>query len=266
MPSETLVFDPALLVWDREHFRSDERSYWQLVGDLMTLFDVIDRTTYELVLSSRLAELVINDFPADELSSTGNFTDFLRATYSFLARISEARRLYTPKMSPSNIVPDIASRPHFSAGVSLECRTAVIYAFEQPINGHVLSHGLIWPVGHAHLTSEEVVSKVLPARLGADEYLSLCEATRRIYEKNDKHDSACGYGSRLPDLLDDTAIQSMLDVAVEVRGQDCLCARSVAGERVLLFRRHHKNCYHAYPIEEHELSKYGINPRLIPAV
>ena len=61
-------------------------------------------------------------------------------------------------------------------------------------------------------------------------------------------------------------ILSANNIAVELSGVDCLCAKLDPDGIVLVFRRHHQNKYHAYPIESSEYSKYGIKPDEIPSL
>jgi hypothetical protein len=265
MPVELLVLDPALLIWDRADYAAREREYWILAEDFLTLTELLQAADYEAVISGALAELIIDGFPADQVSGSGELRDFVRSVYLFLARSIDAQRNYG-QTAWSNLSPDICGRTHFPNSVTQEFARELAFAFQANALSHLASHSVVWPFDEREVKQLPQGGKAVPVWLDKVGYDELLARTRREYEGHDKHNSAYGYGSRLPAELNDKDIQRALDMAAEVGHPDCLCARVLAADVVLIFRRHHQNKFHAYPVQTSEYSKYGIKPDAIPEV
>jgi hypothetical protein len=264
MQSQLLLLDPALLVWDRADYLSRERDYWQLADDFMSLLDVIDESPFKVVLSSELSESMISAFPADQFGASSGLHDFTRAVYAFLARMLATEEAY-PGVTLAGITPDVCARAHFAADVASQLSKCIAFAFAAPEPATFASHTLTWGYPQRIVTHPGQVGRTLGVCLTRAEYEGLRLALRREYEPNDKHHPVAGYGSRLPPELSAAEVQRALDVAIELKSADCLCAKAQAVNVVLLFRRHHQNKYHAYPVDSSEYSKYGIKIDLVPA-
>jgi hypothetical protein len=264
MSSQVLVLDPALLVWDRSDYEAREHDYWELVDDFMVLLELIDTLPHRVVLSSPLSELIIEAFPADQLYASSGLHDFTRVVYTFLARYLEAREEY-PEAPLDDLVPDLLGRPCFSVEVASLLSNCLSFAFNADTLGSFASHSLVWDFPQGELTASTHPGRSLVVRLGKCEYDELRKALTREYEAHDKHHPLFGYGSRLPHGLTDAEVQKALDVAMELKDGNCLCARVKNGDVILVFRRHHQNKYHAYPIDSSEYAKYGIKPDIVPA-
>jgi hypothetical protein len=263
MPGELLVVDPALLVWDRADYVAREHEYWVLAEDFLALTELLEETDYEPVLSGALAELIIDGFPADQLSGSGELRDFVRSVYLFLARSMDVNRDYG-QAAWNGSVPDVCGRTHFPNSITQELARELAFVFHVQTSSHFASHSVVWSFRDGELKQLPRGGKIVPVWLGRTGYDQLLARTRRKYETHDKHDSTYGYGSRLPAELDEQEIQRALDIATELGHPDCLCARVLAADVVLVFRRHHQNKFHAYPIQTSEYSKYGIKPDAIP--
>ncbi|MBT9457222.1 MAG: hypothetical protein IV097_11440 [Burkholderiaceae bacterium] len=263
MHSEVVVIDPALLIWNKSDYQVRERDYWRLADDFVSLLDILDELPCKLVLSSPLAELIIEEFPADQLSTSVGLHDFVRLIYTFLSRMLESEEEF-PSVALVGFVPDVCSRAHLRPEVSAQLASCLAFAFGSAENGHFASHTVTWNYPARILCNAAYPDKAISVRLNGADYEALRLAFTREYEPHDKHHATCGYGSRLPATLNDSAIQEALDIAIEISGADCLCAKLDPSGVVLVFRRHHQNKYHAYPIEAFEYSKYGIKPDDIP--
>jgi hypothetical protein len=263
MHSEILVIDPALLIWDQADYAAREREYWRLADDFVSLLDIVDQLPCKLVLGSPLAELIIDKFPADQLATSGGLHDFVRLIYALLSRMLEAEEEYPP-VALVGLVPDVCSRVHLGSEVSAQLANCIAFALGSSEAGHFASHTLAWNYPERTLRLDRYPGKAISVRLNGADYEALRQAFSREYEPHDKHHATYGYGSRLPATLTDSAIQDALDIAIEVCGADCLCAKLAPDGIVLVFRRHHQNKYHAYPIEPSEYSKYGIKPDQVP--
>lgn len=265
MHSEIVVIDPALLIWDVSDYKARERDYWKLAEDFVSLLDALDQLPCKLVLGSPLAELIIRKFPADQLATSGGLHDFVRLIYTFLSRTLEAEEEF-PAVALVGLVPAVCSRKHFDPEVSAQLTNCLAFAFEAHESAHFASHEVTWSYPERTLCNAAHPDKLISVRLNGADYEALRLAFTREYEPHDKHHATYGYGSRLPATLKDSAIQEALDIATEVCGADCLCAKLDPDGIVLVFRRHHRNKYHAYPIEASEYSKYGIKPDEIPVL
>lgn len=263
MPGHTLVLDPAVLIWDIADYAAREHDYWRLINEFVSLLEMIDLMPCELALSSSLAEIIIDHFPADQLTEGGGLHDFVRLIYTFLANRLEAAEHYE-SATLTNIFPNVVARGHLGPQVCTRLADCLNVALAATGEAYFASHSVVWVFPSQHITCDEYPGKLVSVYLDFSQYQALLFSFTRVYEAHDKHHHLYGYGSRLPESLGEERIQQALDLAVELSGPDCLCARLGPEGVVLVFRRHHQNRYHAYPIEASEYSKYGIVADRLP--
>jgi len=262
MTNYLVILDPSLLIWDQEDYDARSHVYWRLAEDFILLLDTLDESPFEVILSATLAEEIIAVFPADQLTTSSDLRDFVSTVYIFLAKAIEESGVYSA-VAGFSFMPDVCNKNHLSGLVAKETSGILEHAFKSS-DGYFASHSTVWTYPDAALSCLEISNRKYPVLIDGSSYAELRASVSRIYQAHDKHDPIYGYGSRLPTDLSEADIQQALNVAIEIGGGNGLCAKCQKDGTVLIFRRHHKNFYHAYPIESSEYSKYGINHSLLP--
>lgn len=259
--------DPGLVIWDVAKFNENEGDYWGLAQDVIYLIEVIEKAGLSFAVSQKLLDSMIEAFPAQYLDHRkSELRDFSNSIYDFLS---------CPQVDVINFVsngvsgcnPDLRARSHFAGDLTLETDRLLCFVYENFGSYIVFSHELISasPFRELKITQKED-SRDVECFANSGRYGEFLSSRGRLYEEYVKHDPLCGFGSRLPIGLDDAALQSLLDGAVEIHSDRVLCVYSVGVDEYILFRRHLGNRYHAYPIPQNELSRSGVNPAHIPRI
>ena len=263
MIKRVLVIDPAFLIWCEDDYFARQHDYWQMLDDFVYLTEALGRLPCGVAFSSALADLVVDSFPAHQLKGAGELHDFVRLIYAFLAKLQDSARNYEC-MDAMDFSPKFFQRPQFGPNVAQELRNCVAHAMLSNDDGYLATHSVVWKFSDSVVSSADFPDRTLLVHSSRLAFERFEAEFSRIFQSHDKHHPRSGYGSRLPVGLADDEIQSALNVALEVKGVDVLCARLEKHGAILLFRRHHLNKYHAYPIELNELTHLGVKFDLVP--
>lgn len=258
--------DPAVLVWDIQDFNANSNKYESIAADIVALLSLLSQSRVQLVGSPELFSALINSFPYAGINTRRvGLSDFATLVYDFLSRRLSTQAAYERNnIAQSN--PDIVNRAHYCSELKEEIAYSLsaLASVDQRV---IFSHVSLYHQQVASCTITLPQGIVASVPWGADlaAYQRYLIPPRKTYERYSKHAPSSGYGSRLPASLTDDDLQALLDVATG-KTDKCLCAFSTAVRQYIVFRRHFSNAYHAYPIQENELSRNGINSSEIPRV
>lgn len=262
-----VVLDPATLTWDANHFAANRHDYWALAAELMVLFDTLESKATTVVLGSDLAAELVNDFPAAEINDvSAELRDFVRVVFSFLSKACEGEFAY-PTGTVANCIPDVVSRTHFSADLTEHFHRALLHAGRLTAKAcYFATHPLVWTWHETELKFHDGQhGRNLQRMCGSAAFEEYRDSDLKIYQASFKHHPVSGFGSKLPKSLVDADYQQLLDRALEVNPAT-FCAFSRKAGVYLVFRCHHKNYFHGYPILWSELSKLGVSSKNVPRI
>lgn len=261
----SLLIDPAFFIWDQEDYLSDNRKYWKLISDLVDLIESIEELPFKFIFPSSLAEILINEFPASNVYDINDLRDVVSTIYSFLSRMLDNEDL--PVQAHELVIqPSLCERSYFNAQLSAILKACIAHTLSNHVQSFLAAHRVVWSFSATAIKCSFFPDKEISICLEDDGYKPIKELYFREYEPHNKHHATYGYGSRLPEHLSDELIQSALAAAIELNNADTLCVKLNDFDTTLIFRRHERNKFHAYPISETEYSKYGVKLDLIPSV
>lgn len=252
--------DPAVLIWDVDDFGRRPSSYWSLASDAIDLFSVIESAGIRAVLRQGFFDVMLSSFPAEHLDhGKHELRDFSNVVYGFLAKINLHEDCYLDGVI-DRCRPDLRARMHFTTEIRNELNSLLKFVSENSDKFVFFSHECVLGAPRVVVSIEVGADIVeIDCLASIESYFEYRNQLLPIYEENEKHDSLCGFGSKLPDCLDHNDLQALLIAASPVNYQKVVCIYSLKANRYIVFRRHFSNRYHAYPIAVGELSRMGIN-------
>lgn len=267
MNNYSVVLDPILFIWDRNRIAEEESIYWGLAIYLSDVLELFDNCEYASIAMREVGALqIIESFPADAIDY-GNaiFRDVARMVYGFVG--SHQRDHEFSDQVLEQLSPDYAERAHFTDEIRREVHSTAAYVLDQNLDPFVVTRADFWESGES---SVQVRSQTNYAEFcvlqSTEECVQVIQSRRRVYEENAKHAVDYGWGSRLPDCLDDTHLQLLLDRATAVsKDQTLMYVYSKTAECFVVFRQHVANKYHGYPVAVDELSRIGASATKFPS-
>ena len=255
------LLDPGMVVWDVNDFVDNQGKYWSIATDVVALIEYIETSGLYPTARQEFIDVVITAFPAEHLDhGKQELRDFSNVIYSFLSR--EAINIIDYEQK--DIVycnPDLRERGHFCKELKEEITSLLCYATNHADSTVAFTHDQVVGCDLEYLTvNSGTKENTIDCYSSNKRYSEFFAGLFPIYEKNPKHDSLAGYGSRLPNCLTENDLQTLLGVAATKVDEKSLCAFCEKAQCFIVFRRHYANRYHAYPVEQNELSRIGVNP------
>lgn len=257
--------DPAIFIWDVSDYIKNQGRYWAIASDVVELIGLVENCGVQVVARQEIVDRMIASFPAEHIDhSNPELRDFSTVIYGFLSRGNFGVQEFA---SPPIVscAPDLINRQHFCEELKYEIHCALSFVFENASQFAIFSHEQI--VGVSFISVNLVSAKeplAVECFANAERYVEFRMRTARIYEENMKHDSLSGFGSKLPECLNESDLQGLLSEAMFTPNKNSLCIYSTKASAYIVFRNHFANRYHAYPVAENELSRIGVNSTQIP--
>ncbi|MEW6715100.1 MAG: hypothetical protein AB1306_08435 [Nitrospirota bacterium] len=260
------LLDPGLLCWDSMDYVLNKSKYWVLIEQIIKITEILDRPNICMLFTSKLANELIEIFPIGEIAhENSDLRDFCSLMYSLFSKWSSSEYEISEVDDVISITPDICNRSHLSQIIKAELKKIMSYVNKQPYDTGFITHCNVLDFNQTGLCCITRNSRfTLQIIDNQDKCIEFYKKYSLFYEENRKHNSLNGYGSRLPIYIGKQELQDLLDYFVCCDESASFVIFSIKYKILIVFKRHSGNLYHAYPIDEGELSRMRLSKKDVP--
>ena len=252
------ILDPGCFIWDENDFNDNKSMYYELLDKLVELINNLELGGFTYLLRSDLVDILTDSFPVkliNEEINRDDLSDIISLFFVFISKIGDDIIDFDPINNDATSFPDL-NRKHYSNDVIEEMNFLLSYVstLSNTLLGISLEDLWLHEVDivtiYDSLGNEVSNIKIVtnPAKLP-----EIIHNTEPVFEPSDKHKEPGGWGTILPDYLEEKCY-GLIKKGVKGNGNsEALYAFCEEYNQYIIFRLTVNNIYHAYPIQEDDV-------------